>query len=183
MSENDDSDDDSENKHTGNPEGDRFTKLRGAEYDRVNDLLRDQTTLTAREWAIARVCNDFRTGTGIKYTAAGEALPDIVPFMADEYSAGAVSSAKHRFDTKVQEAAGTLLYGALCGVYTTDELDEILHDATEVAKFLIELEGGEIDHEHELEAEQQLADAMREVREKSVEVRDRLESEDDDGGE
>lgn len=169
-----------DSKHTGNPEGDRFTKLEGAEYDRVNDLLRDQTTLTAREWAIARVCNDFRTETGIEYTAAGETLPDIVPFMDDGYSASAVSSAKHRFDTKVQEAAGTLLYGALCGVYTTDELDEILYKATETAKFLIELEGGRIDHDHEREAEQQLADAMREVREKSLEVRDRIDEEGDD---
>ncbi|QCC57218.1 DUF5806 family protein [Natrinema thermotolerans] len=182
MSENDDSHDD-ESTHTGNPDGDRFTKLRGAEYDRVNDLLRDQTNLTAREWAIARVCNDFKTETGIEYTAAGEALPDIVPFMTDEYSAGAVSSAKHRFDTKVQEAAGTLLYGALCGVYTTDELDEILHDATEAAKFLIEIEGGRIDHDYEREVEQQLADAMLEVREKSIEVRDRIESEDGDDAE
>ncbi|SER13453.1 hypothetical protein SAMN04489841_3040 [Natrinema salaciae] len=104
--------------YAGNPNGKRFTKIRGAEYDRVNEFLRDRTTFTAREWAIARACQDFRTPTGVPMRTVGENLPDLVPFMTDTYSGQSVSSAKHRFDEKVQMAANTMLYGALTGFYT-----------------------------------------------------------------
>lgn len=168
-----------DSKYSGNANGDRFTKLEGAEYDRVNDLLRQHTT---REWAIARVCQDFRTETGVEMTAAGKHLPEIVPFMDEPYSPQSVNSAKTRFDEKVQGAATTMLYGALCGVYTSEELDDILYKATEAAKYLIELEGGRVDVETEIEVEEQLAECMREVRETSLEVRDELEAEDGDDG-
>ena len=35
---------------------DRFSKIDRACYDRVNKFLRDRTYITAREWAIARLC-------------------------------------------------------------------------------------------------------------------------------
>ena len=54
----------------------RFKKMDGAQYDRVNDFLRDRTYITAREWAIARLCVDFRTETGVEMTKIGENLPD-----------------------------------------------------------------------------------------------------------
>lgn len=57
----------------------RFKKMDGAQYDRVNDFLRDRTYITAREWAIARLCSDFRTETGVEMTKIGENLPDLVP--------------------------------------------------------------------------------------------------------
>ena len=47
---------------------DRFSKIDRASYDRVNKFLRDRTYITAREWAIARLCADFRTATGIEMT-------------------------------------------------------------------------------------------------------------------
>ncbi|MFW6321588.1 MAG: DUF5806 family protein, partial [Halohasta sp.] len=53
----------------------RFTKMDGAQYDRVNEFLRDRTYITAREWAIARLCADFRTETGVEMTKIGENLP------------------------------------------------------------------------------------------------------------
>ena len=169
--------DGSASKYAGNPDGERFTKIRGAEYDRVNEFLKDTTTFTAREWAIARACQDFRTPTGVPMQTVGENLPDLVPFMDDTYSGQSVSSAKYRFDEKVQKAANTMMYGALSGFYTADELDAILYEAVETAKLLIETEGGTIDLETEQRVESQLAEYMNEVRTTSREVSAKLAEE------
>ncbi|MEF8853061.1 MAG: DUF5806 family protein, partial [Haloarculaceae archaeon] len=64
---------------------DRFKKIDGGTYDRANEFLRDRTYVTAREWAIARLCADFRTETGVEMTKIGENLPELVPFMTDTY--------------------------------------------------------------------------------------------------
>lgn len=151
-------------KYAGNPDGERFTKIREAEYDRVNEFLKERTAFTAREWAIARACQDFRTPTGVPMQTVGEQLPEIVPFMTEAYSGQSVSSAKHRFDEKVQRAANTMLYGALSGFYTADELDAILYEAVETATLLIETEGGTLDLETEQRVESQLAESMHDVR-------------------
>ncbi|WP_229504753.1 DUF5806 family protein [Natrinema versiforme] len=166
-------------KYAGNPDGERFTKISGAEYDRVNEFLKARTSFTAREWAIARACQDFRTPTGVPMQTVGENLPDLVPFMDDTYSGQSVGSAKHRFDEKVQNAANTMLYGALSGFYTADELDAILYEAVETAKLLIETEGGTIDLETEERVESRLAESMREVRATSREVSAELAGESD----
>lgn len=170
-------------KYTGNPSGERFTKIQNAEYDRVNDFLKARTTFTAREWAIARACQDFRTPTGVPMQTVGENLPELVPFVTEEYSGQSVSSAKSRFDEKVQKAANTTLYGSLSGFYTADELDEILYEAVETAKFLIEVEGGTIDAETEQRVERQLLEYMHEVRATTrrvaAEVADERENEDE----
>ncbi|WP_222917187.1 DUF5806 family protein [Natrinema sp. SYSU A 869] len=171
--------DGSASKYAGNPDGKRFTKIRGAEYDRVNEFLKDRTAFTAREWAIARACQDFRTPTGVPMQTVGENLPDLIPFMDDTYSGQSVSSAKHRFDEKVQKAANTTMYGALSGFYTADELDAILYEAVETAKLLIETEGGTIDLETEQRVETQLAEYMNEVRATSQAVSAELAAESD----
>ena len=46
----------------------RFSKIDGSTYDRANEFLRERTYITAREWAIARLCTDFRTETGVEMT-------------------------------------------------------------------------------------------------------------------
>jgi hypothetical protein len=56
---------------------DRFQKIDGGTYDRANDFLRERTYITAREWAIARLCADFRTETGVEMTKIGENLPEL----------------------------------------------------------------------------------------------------------
>ncbi|WP_226480419.1 DUF5806 family protein [Natrinema amylolyticum] len=172
--------DGSASKYAGNPDGERFTKIHGAEYDRVNEFLRERTAFTAREWAIARACQDFRTPTGVPMQTVGENLPDLIPFMEDTYSGQSVSSAKHRFNEKVQKAANTMMYGALSGFYTADELDAILYEAVETAKLLIETEGGTIDLETEQRVETQLAEYMNEVRETSRAVSAELAHETDE---
>ena len=153
----------------------RFTKMDGAQYDRVNDFLRDRTYITAREWAIARLCSDFRTETGVEMTKIGENLPELVPFMTDTYTPQAVNQARSSFEEKVRKAGATFLYGAMCDFFTAEELDDVMYESTEVAKFLLEVEGVDLSVEEELEAEDRISSVMREVREASEELRERDE--------
>ncbi|MFB6093950.1 MAG: DUF5806 family protein [Halanaeroarchaeum sp.] len=150
---------------------DRFTKVDGAQYERVNEFLRDRTYITAREWAIARLCADFRTETGVEMTKIGENLPHLVPFMTDTYSPQAVNQARASFEEKVRTAGATFLYGAMSDFFTADELDDLMYEVTEVAKFLLEVEGVDLAVEEELDSEERISSVMREVREASDELR------------
>jgi hypothetical protein len=150
---------------------DKFTKIEGGTYDRANDFLRERTHITAREWAIARLCADFRTETGVEMTKIGENLPHLVPFMTDTYSPQAVNQARASFEQKVRKAGATFLYGTMCDFFTAEELDDIMYEATEVAKFLLEVEGVDLAVEEELEAEDRISDVMREVRAHSAALR------------
>ena len=149
----------------------RFKKVDGATYERVNEFLRDRTYITAREWAIARLCADFRTETGVEMTKIGEHLPELVPFMTDTYTPQAVNQARSAFEDKVRMAGATFLYGAMSGFFTADELDEVMYEATEVAKFLLEVEGVDLAVEEELAGEERISSVMREVRQASEELR------------
>jgi hypothetical protein len=150
---------------------DRFKKIDGSTYDRANEFLRDRTYITAREWAIARLCADFRTETGVEMTKIGENLPHLVPFMTDTYTPQAVNQARHAFEEKVRTAGATFLYGAMCDFFTAEELDDVMYEATEVAKFLLEVEGVDLAVEEELAAEDRISGVMREVRESSAALR------------
>ena len=149
----------------------RFRKIDGSTYERANEFLRDRTYITAREWAMARLCADFRTETGVEMTKIGENLPELVPFMTDTYSPQAVNQARASFDEKVRKAGATFLYGAMCDFYTAEELDDLMYEITEVAKFLLEVEGVELGVDEELEAEERISSVMREVRESSAALR------------
>ena len=149
----------------------KFTKMDGAQYDRVNEFLRDRTYITAREWAIARLCADFRTETGVEMTKIGENLPELVPFMTDTYSPQAVNQARSSFEEKVRTAGATFLYGAMSDFFTAEELDDVMYEATEVAKFLLEVEGVDLDVEDELDTEDRISAVMREVRSSSEQLR------------
>lgn len=149
----------------------RFSKIDGATYDRANEFLRDRTYITAREWAMARLCADFRTETGVEMTKIGKNLPELVPFMTDTYSPQAVNQARSSFDQKVRKAGATFLYGAMCDFYTAEELDELMYEITEVAKFLLEVEGVELSVDDELDTEERISSVMREVRESSAALR------------
>jgi hypothetical protein len=149
----------------------RFTKMDGAQYDRVNEFLRDRTYITAREWAIARLCADFRTETGVEMTKIGENLPELIPFMTDTYSPQAVNQARSSFEDKVTQAGATFLYGAMSGFFTADELDDLMYEVTEVAKFLLEVEGVDLAVADELDAEERISSVMRDVRQQSAALR------------
>jgi hypothetical protein len=152
-------------------EYDKFSKIDSGTYDRANEFLRERTYITAREWAIARLCADFRTETGVEMTKIGENLPHLVPFMTDTYSPQAVNQARASFEEKVRKSGATFLYGAMCDFFTAEELDDVMYEATEVAKFLLEVEGVELSVEEELEAEDRITEVMRDVREHSVALR------------
>jgi len=150
----------------------RFKKIDGARYERANEFLRERTYITAREWAIARLCSDFRTETGVEMTKIGENLPELVPFMEDTYTPQAVNQARAAFEEKVRMAGATFLYGAMCDFFTAEELDDVMYESTEIAKFLLEVEGVDLSVEEELEAEERISSVMREVREASAELRE-----------
>ncbi|WP_224267794.1 DUF5806 family protein [Haloprofundus salinisoli] len=149
----------------------RFKKMDGAQYDRVNGFLRDRTYITAREWAIARLCADFRTETGVEMTKIGENLPRLVPFMTDTYTPQAVNQARASFEGKVKKSGATFLYGAMSGFFTAEELDETMYEVTEIAKFLLEVEGVDLAVAEELDAEERISSVMREVRQSSAQLR------------
>ncbi|MFC5278814.1 DUF5806 family protein [Halorubrum rubrum] len=166
-----DSHDDAEDVPRDVRKYERFKKMDGARYERVNEFLRDRTYVTAREWAIARLCADFRTETGVEMTKIGENLPELVPFMTDTYTPQAVNQARYSFEEKVTKAGATFLYGAMSGFFTAEDLDEMMYEVTEVAKFLLEVEGVDLAVADELDAEDRIGEVMREVRTSSANLR------------
>ncbi len=141
----------------------KFRKVDGAAYEKVNRFLRKHTYVTAREWALARLCADFRTTSGAEMTFIGQHLPELVPFMTEPYSPQAVNQARNSFKKKVRKSGATFFYGAMCGFFTTDELDDLLFEASEIARFLLEVEGTSLPVDDELDIEDRIARVMRSV--------------------
>jgi hypothetical protein len=96
-------------------------------------------------------------------TFIGQHLPELVPFMEDTYSPQAVNQARNSFKKKVRKASATFFYGAMCGFFTTDELDDLLFEASEVARFLLEVEGTTLDIDEEIDIEDRITKVMRSV--------------------
>ena len=141
----------------------KFKKVDGATYRKVNQFLRKRTYITAREWALARLCTDFRTSNGAEMTFIGKHLPELVPFMEEVYTPQAVNQARNSFKKKVRKSSATFFYGAMCGFFTTDELDDLLFEASEVARFLLEVEGTTLDIDEEIDIEDRITNVMRSV--------------------
>lgn len=141
----------------------KFRKVDGASYHQVNQFLRKRTFITAREWAISRLCADFQTSSGAEMTYIGKNLPELVPFMTGTYTPQAVNQARSSFKKKVSKAGATFLYGAMCGFYTPEELDDLLFEVSEVARFLMEIESTSIDVDDEIEVEDRVTEIMRQV--------------------
>jgi hypothetical protein len=161
----------------------KFKKVDGATYEKVNTFLRKRTYVTAREWAIARLCADFKTTGGSEMTFIGEHLPELVPFMTDTYTPQAVNQARSAFKRKVKKAGATFFYGAMCGFFTAEELDDILFEASEVAKFLLEVEGTSLEIDEEISIEDRITDVMRTVAESAAKLRRSRESAAEEDGE
>jgi hypothetical protein len=141
----------------------KFKKVDGETYQKVNKFLRKRTYITAREWAIARLCTDFRTRSGAEMTFIGQNLPRLVPFMQEPYTPQAVNQARNSFKKKVYKSGATFFYGAMCGFFTSEELDDLLFEASEVARFLLEVERTSLDIDEEIEIEDRIAEIMRSV--------------------
>jgi hypothetical protein len=156
----------------------KFKKVDGATYRKVNQFLRRRTYITAREWAIARLCTDFRTRNGAEMTFIGQHLPDLVPFMQECYTPQAVNQARNSFKKKVTKSGATFFYGAMCGFFTQEELDDLLFEASEVARFLLEVERSSLDIDEEIDIEDRISDVMRSVGEAAAAlIRSREEGE------
>jgi len=111
-------------------------------------------------------------------TFIGNHLPNLVPFMEDTYSPQAVNQARNSFKKKVRKASATFFYGAMCGFFTTDELDDLLFEASEVARFLLEVEGTTLDIDEEIDIEDRITKVMRSVGEAAKTIlRSRAEDE------
>jgi hypothetical protein len=159
----------------------KFKKVDGAAYRKVNQFLRRRTYVTAREWAIARLCTDFRTRNGAEMTFIGKHLPDLVPFMKEPYTAQAVNQARNSFKKKVTKSGATFFYGAMCGFFTQDELDDLLFEASEVARFLLEVERSSLEIDEEIEIEERISDVMRSVGEAAAKLLRSREEEENTG--
>src|SRR5512136_2873013 len=141
----------------------KFKKVDGATYEKVNGFLRRRTYVTAREWAIARLCSDFKTTGGSEMTFIGEQLPELVPFMTGTSTPQAGNQARSAFKLKVKKAGATFFYGAMCGFLTAEELDDILFEGSEEAKILLEVEGTNLDIDEEISIEDRITEVMRNV--------------------
>jgi len=161
----------------------KFKKVEGGTYQKVNKFLRKHTYVTAREWAIARLCADFKTTGGSEMTYIGEHLPELVPFMTEPYSPQAVNQARSAFKKKVKKAGSTFFYGAMCGFFTADELDDILFESSEVARFLLEVEGTTLDVDQEIDVEDRITDIMRNVAESAARILKQRDRSREEGGE
>ncbi len=149
----------------------KFQKVDGATYEKVNQFLRKHTYITAREWAIARLCSDFQTSSGAEMTYIGAHLPEMVPFMTGPYSPQAVNQARSSFKKKVKKAGATFFYGAMCGFFTAEQLDDILFEASEVARFLLEVEGTRLSVDQEIDIEDRITEVMKQVAEASARLK------------
>jgi len=96
-------------------------------------------------------------------TFIGKHLPELVPFMEEAYTPQAVNQARNAFKKKVRKSSATFFYGAMCGFFTTDELDDLLFEASEVARFLLEVEGTTLDIDEEIDIEDRITNVMRGV--------------------
>jgi hypothetical protein len=96
-------------------------------------------------------------------TFIGKHLPELVPFMEEPYTPQAVNQARNAFKKKVRKSSATFFYGAMCGFFTTDELDDLLFEASEVARFLLEVEGTTLDIDEEIDIEDRITTVMRGV--------------------
>jgi len=161
----------------------KFKKVDGATYRKVNQFLRKRTYITAREWAIARLCTDFRTRSGAEMTFIGQRLPELVPFMQEPYTPQAVNQARNSFKKKVYKSGATFFYGAMCGFFTTEELDDLLFEASEVARFLLEVERTSLDIDEEIDIEDRITSVMRSVGVAAAAILRARENEDEEVGE
>lgn len=110
-------------------------------------------------------------------TFIGQNLPELVPFMKEPYTPQAVNQARNSFKKKVRKSGATFFYGALCGFFTTEELDDLLFESSEVARFLLEVERTELEIDEELEIEDHISEVMRQVAKAASELLTRRDAE------
>lgn len=106
----------------------KYKKIDKDSYGSINDFLKERSLLTTREWMFSEIAIGFRReGDGaVPMTEVGQNLPEIFPFMDEEYSASEVSNAKNSFEKKVERAGVTFLYSIKKGSINDEKLEQIL---------------------------------------------------------
>lgn len=144
----------------------RYGKLDRKSYDDVSRFLKDSTNFTAREWVIARLCSDHRDHLNrAEMKWIGENLPDLVPFMNEEYSRQEVSNARAAFKNKVKKACVTFFYAYYAGLISQDEIIDIIHSASDDVGRLLDMEGEAVGDDHSTEVQQAVVDVLRRMNE------------------
>lgn len=147
-----------------------FQKFNKRTYEEVNDALKARTHLTAREWAIARLCADFKDRDGrSQMTWIGEHLPELVPFMEEPYQRQDVSSAAAAFKRKVARSGTTLFYAYYSGLITMDEMLAIIQQIIKNIEELKKIEGSE-PGDVNTDVQVMMAETLRRITEKLNEV-------------
>lgn len=121
----------------------RFQKFDRKKYTEVNDTLKQLTHLTAREWAIARLCADFKDRGRSQMTWIGENLPELVPFMNEAYSRQDVASAEAAFKRKVVRSGTTFFYAYYAGLISLEEMLQMVQSIIRNIEELKRIEGSD----------------------------------------
>jgi hypothetical protein len=149
----------------------RFQKFNKDTYEQVNDTLKQRTHLTAREWAIARLCADFKAEDGkTPMTWIGAHLPELVPFMDEPYERQDVASAEAAFKRKVARSGTTFFYAYYAGLISLDEMLEIIQEVIKNIEALKRVEGSEQEGDLNVEIQQMMAETLRRITEKLNQV-------------
>jgi hypothetical protein len=148
----------------------RFQKFNKNTYEQVNDALKQRTHLTAREWAIARLCADFKAEDGkTPMTWIGEHLPELVPFMDEPYQRQDVASAEAAFKRKVTRSGTTFFYAYYTGLISLEEMLDIIQKVIKNIEALKRIEGTE-PGDVSIDVQQMMAETLRRITEKLNEV-------------
>jgi arsenate reductase-like glutaredoxin family protein len=112
------------------------------------------------------MCADFKNlSNHSEMTWIGENLPELVPFMDEQYSRQEVSNARASFKKKVQRSGTTFFYAYYAGLITQEEMLQIIHQMVKDIKKLIDTEGSEVPEEHATEVQMLVAEVLRNINE------------------
>lgn len=150
----------------------RFQKFNKQSYEEVNDTLKARTHLTAREWAVARLCADFKDNDGrSQMTWIGEHLPELIPFMDQPYERQDVASAQSAFKRKVVRSGTTFFYAYYSGLITLDEMLGMIEDIIRNIESLKHAEGSE-PGDVSTEVQVMMAETLRRITDRLNELRE-----------
>ncbi|ATZ61323.2 MAG: DUF5806 family protein [Methanosarcinales archaeon Met12] len=143
----------------------KFKMLDKQQYAEVTRFLKERTHLTAREWAIARLCADFRTTTNrAEMTWIGENLPDLVPFMNESYSRQAVAAAHSTFKDKVLRSGTTFFYAYYSGLISMEDMVDMVHQIAENIEHLLQVGEGKISEDGvDVDVQLRVAEVLRQI--------------------
>ncbi len=142
----------------------KFKKFDKEQYAEVTRFLKKRTHLTAREWAIARLCADFKQSERSEMTRIGEHLPELVPFMKEPYSRQAVSMARAAFKKKVMKSGTTFFYAYYSGLISMEDIIDIIHKIAENIEYLLNVgEGRTPKGDVNVEVQQEVINVLREI--------------------